>query len=199
MIIFGRIMLLSRAITLVVFGGLAAPAVGTDNIAGYYLLLPPGIYQHVDMGPTLSLESRKEMIAMAKAKDPRIEGAILLDVPNGYLGVLGSDSGERHDLTMALFRQKDRSALIALTADENFEQEAENGGGPATHFFGFYIIEKNAWIDVTRRVAPQWPLPDAYVVLPRYGTTIKIYSRGRGELIAVWQRQGDGFIEKELE
>jgi len=197
-VLFGRIFLLFRAITLAVPGGLSGPAVGADDVAGYYLALPPGIYQHVDMGPTLSFESRKEMIALAKAKDPRIEGAILLDVPNGYLRVLGSDSGERHDMTMALFRRKDRSALIALTADENFEQEAENGGGPATHFFAFYIIEKNTWIDMTRRVAPRWPLPDAYVVLPRYGTTIRIYSRGRGELIAVWQRQEDGFIEREL-
>ena len=190
---------MSKGLALAILGCLVAPIVCADDVADYYLKLPPEIYQLVDDMPTLSLDSRKEMVALERAGDPRVEGTILLDVLNGYLEVTGSDSGERHDLTMALYRQKDHSALIALTADENFEQEEENGGGPATHYFAFYLVQDNIWKDVTKQVAPKWPIPNSYVVLPRYGTSIKIYSRGKDKLIAVWRRQGDGFVAEGIE
>jgi len=166
------------------------------DIADYFLALPAEMDGDWDSGPTLSASAREQLIVAARKGYSTVEGMILLDLRNGYLRISGSDSGERVTLTMVLFRQEDHSALIAIALDENFEQEAENGGGPATDHFAFYTVEESGWKDVTKKIAPVWPLQDVYIELPRKGTTIPIYDRGKTKKIAIWERLGDGFISR---
>ncbi|MEM0967981.1 MAG: hypothetical protein AAGJ31_01405 [Verrucomicrobiota bacterium] len=153
------------------------------DVADYFLALPEALYEQWDSGPTLDREERESLIARAREGDPKVEGVILLDVRNGYLQVAGSDSGERQTLTMALFRRPDGSALLALTADETFEQREEQGGGEATDFFGFYEVVDGQWKDLTPILAGDWPRKDRYYELPRYGRTIRILDRGRDRLL----------------
>ncbi len=185
---------LNQIIILASLGASATLSLGQEDIAEYYLALPPEIYGVVDSGPTLSLAARKDLIARARNHDATVKDSVIVDVANGFLQVSASDSGERHHLTMVLFRQPDATALIALSAAENFEQVDENGGGEATDFFAFYVVEDTGWRNVTAEFAPKWPLKDVYLELPRYGTTIELYDRGKKNQIAIWKRKGSGFV-----
>lgn len=133
-----------------------------------------------------------------------------LDIPNGYLHYPADDGGERCGMTIALFRQPDGGAMIAMECREVWEvveldilpmhPELQNAAGDpyATDTLRWFAVDRNGWTEVTDRIMPEPLAKDVRYELPRHGTTILLFRRGETHPFRKWVRSGSGFRAEAL-
>jgi hypothetical protein len=167
------------AVTIAVAAGVgtaAAQTSGPKTVADFFLLVPERYMDGYD------LRFRQEMLRAEHR-------GVVIDIPNGYISYDASDNPSGFEF--AIFRKSNGNYLVAYSTGAFLDQEmAEELGNWPTLFLLSY--EGGRWRDVTKASLP-WAYDEklAYM-LPRRGTSIKVWD-GRARKLYTLTWRGDRF------